>query len=562
MSKPRNFEELITFTNNDQSLSFNKRKSRRSHLKRFCEAVGHIPTTLAADIPIVRDLMSKANPGASGISQQYWATIRSGVWGAMEAAGFPIVRARGVNPTPHVQSLVAIIGDDGDKTQLALTPILKFFVMAGTSPWEFSQKTVPLYRKWLNGCYSRTNWQRAYTRSIGVWTMLQTRFPYEWPQHPVSAQFDVDDFYYPNWDVFPDLRNDYDNHLKQIAANKPRRYGKDRKILNPLSLKAREDHVRRFASAVARAHNMKPHEVISLEFITRPEVVDETVNLLMERFGSETNGGVYQTLRHINSIARHHVKRDEEELEELMDIRASVAPPNGPADKNVALVQLFRDPELREKFAGCAGEILRELKRKKRLTPGDVKRGMLAFLAGILTKIPMRISEVLALKYGETFFDAGAGNTRKVAISLPAEMVKNNEPRRALFGPELVRLYDIYITVIRPHLAPASNPYLFPSGPTAARNDDHISHSLAAMMHREIGVRMTAHQFRHVVGYIFLVAKPGCYDTVRRLLGHRSLKTTLRFYAFVLEDEAHELLDETIDDLAAKRNLRRRRRAA
>ncbi len=561
MSKPRNFEELIALTRNDDRLTFKQRKVLRSHLKRFCEIVGRIPTTVATDIESVRDLMSKANPGACGVDMAYWAKIRSGVWRAMEDAGFPVVRARGVNPTPPVQTLVAIMGDD-DKAQLTLTPLLKFFVMTGTSPWEFTQETVPLYREWLQGCYSRTNWQRAYKRSLGVWTALQTRYSDQWPQHPVTAQFDVDDFYYPTWDYFPHLREDYDHHLEEIAANKPRRYGKDRKLLSPPTLKAREGHVRRFASAVAKAHNTDPHEVRTLEYITRPEVVDETVNLLMDRSGTKTNGGVYQTLRHINSIARHHVKRNEDELDELMAIRASVAPPNGPADKNVALVQLFRDAELREKFADCAGEILRELKRKKPLSPGDVKRGMLAFLAAILMKIPMRISEVLALKYGETFFDVGAGKARKVAISLPADMVKNNEPRRAPFGPELVRLYDVYRSIIRPHLAPASNPYLFPSGPTAVRNDDHISHSLASMMHQKIGVRMTAHQFRHVVGYVFLVANPGCYDTVRRLLGHRSLKTTLRFYAFILEDEAHEQLDETIDDLAAKRRLRRRRRAA
>ena len=562
MSKPRNFEELIALTGNDDRLTLEQRKVRRSHLKRFCEIVGRIPTTVVTDVAIVRDLMSKANPGASGVNPANWAKLRSGVWLVMEGAGFPVVRARRVAPTPPIQRLVAIIGDDDNKAQLTLTPLLKFFVLSGASPWEFTQDVVPTYRDWLKGCYSRTNWQRAFKRSIAAWTTLQTRFPQEWPQHPVTTQFGVGDFYYPTWEYFPHLRAEYDRHLAEMTANKPRRYGKDRKILSPSTLKAREGHVRRFASAVARAHTMAPHEVKSLEFITRPEVVDETVNLLMDRFGSETNGGVYQTLRHINSIARHHVKRDEEELNQLIAIRASVAPPNGPADKNVALVQLFRDAELREKFAGCAGESLRELKRKKRLTPRDIKRGMLAFLAAILTKIPMRISEVLALKYGETFFDIGAGTARKVTVWLPAEMVKNNEPRRTFFGPELVRLYDIYRTVIRPHLAPASNPYLFPSGPTATRNDDHISHSLASMMHREIGVRMTAHQFRHVVGYIFLVAKPGCYDTVRRLLGHRSLKTTLRFYAFVLEDEAHELLDETIDDLAAKRNLRRRRRAA
>ena len=97
MSKPRNIEELIAWTRHDNSLTRGQRKVRLSHLKRLCEVVGRIPTMVVTDVAIVRDLMSKANPGASGVSQEYWAKIRSGVWGAMEAADFPVVRARGVD---------------------------------------------------------------------------------------------------------------------------------------------------------------------------------------------------------------------------------------------------------------------------------------------------------------------------------------------------------------------------------------------------------------------------------------------------------------------------------
>ena len=69
---------------------------------------------------------------------------------------------------------------------------------------------------------------------------------------------------------------------------------------------------------------------------------------------------------------------------------------------------------------------------------------------------------------------------------------------------------------------------------------------LAKLTSNEIGIRMTAHQWRAAVGYIYLLANPGSYEVVRRFLGHRSIETTCEFYAFMLEDDAHAELDSTI----------------
>jgi site-specific recombinase XerD len=39
-----------------------------------------------------------------------------------------------------------------------------------------------------------------------------------------------------------------------------------------------------------------------------------------------------------------------------------------------------------------------------------------------------------------------------------------------------------------------------------------------------------SHQFRHAAAAVFLRHRPGEYESVRRLLGHRSIKTTTNFY--------------------------------
>ena len=44
------------------------------------------------------------------------------------------------------------------------------------------------------------------------------------------------------------------------------------------------------------------------------------------------------------------------------------------------------------------------------------------------------------------------------------------------------------------------------------------------------GLRLTAHQFRHVAAKIWLDENPGAYEVVRRVLRHRSIDTTTENY--------------------------------
>jgi integrase len=48
---------------------------------------------------------------------------------------------------------------------------------------------------------------------------------------------------------------------------------------------------------------------------------------------------------------------------------------------------------------------------------------------------------------------------------------------------------------------------------------------------RYVGIKITPHQFRHLAAKIILDSNPGAYELVRQLLGHKSSKTTTKFYA-------------------------------
>ena len=54
------------------------------------------------------------------------------------------------------------------------------------------------------------------------------------------------------------------------------------------------------------------------------------------------------------------------------------------------------------------------------------------------------------------------------------------------------------------------------------------------------------HQFRHAAAKLLLDARPGHYEVVRKLLGHKSLTTTYAHYAGAETDAAVELYDDII----------------
>ena len=70
---------------------------------------------------------------------------------------------------------------------------------------------------------------------------------------------------------------------------------------------------------------------------------------------------------------------------------------------------------------------------------------------------------------------------------------------------------------------------------------------IAKTVHREIGVRLTAHQFRHLAGFLYLRRNPGGHEVVRRLLAHKSIDTTTRYYAGMEVSEAIRHYDRHIE---------------
>jgi integrase len=67
----------------------------------------------------------------------------------------------------------------------------------------------------------------------------------------------------------------------------------------------------------------------------------------------------------------------------------------------------------------------------------------------------------------------------------------------------------------------------------APKQPSSLSWLIRRTLSRHLGIRMTAHQFRHLVAELILAddTSPASFEMARQLLGHGNLSTTMSFYA-------------------------------
>ena len=54
------------------------------------------------------------------------------------------------------------------------------------------------------------------------------------------------------------------------------------------------------------------------------------------------------------------------------------------------------------------------------------------------------------------------------------------------------------------------------------------------------------HQFRHAAGALILKHRPGEYELVRRILGHKNVQTTIKFYLDLETTQASEIFTDIV----------------
>ncbi len=539
--------DVLDIVLRSMELSETARRDRASALRTIGRLKGCPLTALPCNLASVRTALGQIAPARLRISRGRWTNVKSLVIRSLDLAKVPRLPSRSSQPISEPWlKLLAPLPEYPEK--LCFRPFARYCSVEGIAPNAVDQATFERYEQELDQS-ARAQPRNAYLRLVRTWNRAANAIE-GWPEVRVQVTSRRKD-YALDWTVFPaSFRADVDA-MVAATINPDPFSASSPKPIKEVTAKRRAHMLRALASALVHL-GYDPKSLDSIAALVEVDRVRTALRFIHDRVGRRKTTHLRNFANQICVVAQHWVGVSDDTLETLKAIRRNVdCGPSGMTAKNRATLRHFDDDRLVDRFLALPDRVWRRQRNLEQLRITDAIDLQIALGIELLTHAPVRLGNLSTIRLDENIIDQGAGRHRRVHLYFPAVDVKNDIDLEFLLPPSAVAMLDRYVAQVRPTLERAPSPYLFPGKGTGHKQGKLLSDQIAAMVEREVGVRLTAHQFRHLAGYIYLKANPGGHEVVRRLLGHKSIETTLRFYAGMEVSAAIR----HYDDLVAQRRL-------
>jgi integrase len=351
------------------------------------------------------------------------------------------------------------------------------------------------------------------------------------------------------WDAFPErLRVEIEQYLAGFTKIRRGARGKRIRPCKPSTIATRRRELQAFAR-MAVEQGAPIENLNSLSALLLPDLAEKVLNAYWEQNGDEPNTSTIDMGWKIVSVARETKCLSEAELARLDDMRAALEEHRrkGLTDKNRAVVRQVLTEGIWDEVVALPGKMIESARRLRDQAP--VKAAVTAQLAiaiAIFTFAPIRLGNLIAIRLEENLIRPG-GPDIPYWLVFPDYDVKNRVTLQFKLQPELSGLIDEYINDYRPALLRGSKDlWLFPGQKGEIKNSRTLSLQVTDRVIKDTGLRITVHQFRHAAAAIFLKHRPGQYELVRQMLGHRNIQTTMNFYVGLENIQATEIFGDII----------------
>ena len=535
------FAELIAATEQTAELSEQRRRHWLCSLRQIAKWLDRPVAVIPARWNSVRFSVAQLHHARVGVTAKTLANHKSNVRAALRWFGKELgVPQQGARPSTEWAAFLDLL--DG-RLRDRLYSLIRYCSARRIGPSSVDDKIFEEYWRYRTETTARASNNTARRFMARAWNACAGAIE-DWPLQRLTEP--------PIKKVepaFPEgLHRDLDDYFDGLAKPHRSLNGKRIQPCGPVTIRTRRAELIAVARMAVRL-GMPIESLTSLAALLHPDVIEPVIDAYWRKNGDEPKTSTIDLGWKALRIARETGCLDQAALERLDEIRVALEHHRraGLTPKNLHLVRQVLTDGVWDEVVSLPNVLMQQARADYDHAP--IKAGITAQLAvaiAILTFAPIRRSNLVNIELGKNLIKPG-GLNKPYWLVFPHYDVKNRVDLNFQFDQPLTDLIDEYIHQFRPALLRGSNSsWLFPGeggGPKAAIT---FSVLITKRIVKAVGIRITLHQFRHAAAAIYLKHRPGDYETVRRLLGHRSIETTINFYCGLQTTQATEQFGKLI----------------
>jgi len=549
------FASVLERVRSHEDLAPLRRRDLTSSITRLAEVIcpGRPLSDIPADPEWCHIRITKIRPAAIGIAPKTWANMTSNFAKALEVAGVRGKRFT-IPLTGHWAELWAKVRAQYDmQLTSGMSRFPRFCQQTGVQPESVTNDTVVAYASALTAGELTRSPEKSVYCLVRSWNLAADLVP-GWPSVRLT-QPDRSRRYALPWASFPaGLAAEVDKWLALKSSDDIFDMDGPRQALSTGTVKLRKGSLQRYASALV--HDGVPiEELTDLRVLVQPEMVKRGLKWLMARDNLKIGGGVGNIAISITMAAKHAVQLEGKALGQLEGFSRRLSKSErGMTVANSNRMEVFKDKamlvallRLPETLCMMASKLKDPKRRAAQIET--------ALAIALLTSCPIRFGNLCNLETDRHLIRLGHRQNKRMLLQLPREMVKNHVDLKFEVPPAIANLIDEFINAYRPEIAATPSRFLF----TKRSDDAPISLTtlrvrICEAIRKHLEAELTPHNFRHLAGLIVLSQYPGGYETVRRLLGHKSGSTTLDHYVGLETDAAQSAYTDLLATLKGSGN--------
>ncbi|MCB6180201.1 hypothetical protein LHP98_18980 [Rhodobacter sp. Har01] len=527
----------------DEALSADRRRDLASGLRRVADALQRDPAMTPADPAWLQPKIAAISPAGLDLSPKSWANILSNARAALAFCGIVQKATRLDDLSPLWAPVWHDVLASGElRVSRGLGRLVRFLDNLDVAPAEVTIEHAILYRAALEINELHRSPEESMRQAVRAWNIALDRIP-GWPGRPICLSPRGNRFCLP-LDRFPEgLQEGVARFRRRLEARDLLDPETLPRPLRPATVRHRVDQLRRFASAVVHA-GVPISALTSITELLNLEYVRRGLQWLLARQADESSPGLSSLCELLVALARHHadIGAQERASIEALAERLHVAPCRGMTEKNRTRLRQFDNPGTVGKLFGLADRYFGEGRDDGSVEVARKREITLAI--HFLLHCPIRILNLTSIHLDRHIQRMRDG---RVFFNVPPEEVKNRQPLHFELPAELVGMIDRHLATRAPRLCPAGTPWLFPRRDgLGAVGTTCLATRIAGLLHRDLGLTVNAHLFRHIAAMLWLHANPGQYEVARRLLGHSAVSSTIAAYADFNQTGAVQLYSEVL----------------